>query len=792
MKISEAWLREWVNPSLTTDALCTALTMSGFEVESADAVAAPFTNVVIGQVKTVVKHPQADKLHLCEVDAGSAGLLKIVCGAENVRPDIKVPVALIGAQLPNDLIIKAAKIRGEDSSGMLCSARELGLAEESNGLLILPDDAPLGKNIREYMQLDDTAIDISITPNRGDCLSARGMSREIGAITNTAVHAVKIIEAVKKSRDVIPVTVTDTSGCPHYVGRIIRHVKADSPTPMWMKERLRRSGLRSIHFIVDVTNYVMLELGQPMHAFDLQKVQHGIEVRLSKNGETLELLDGIKVTLDDKTLVIADDKNPLAIAGVMGGLSSGVTLTTQDIFLESAFFTPSVVAKQRQQYQLNSDSAYRFERGVDPAIQKMAIERATALIVEIAGGEPGPLIEACTHESLPKKREIRLSDERISQLLGYSVPSVDVKRILTALGLSCKREADKWSVMPPTWRFDVSIPEDIIEEIARLYGFDKIPMTPMSGDLCLSVPVKEAEDYLPFRQTFADLGFHEVISYSFIDKNMQTLLAPDEPFRELANPITAEMSVMRTTLWAGLLQTLIYNTSRQQQRVKIYEIGACFHPDTKGMRQSMHFAGVMSGTAYPYQWGVTERAADFYDLKGAIDNLFIRVFPNAEMIYKPAEHPALHPGQTAEIFLNGAKIGIIGALHPLILQKLDVKEAVFVFDIDLSALPAITQKSSASISRFPEIRRDLAILVDQTIPAAQIQDTIKGSAGDWLKECFIFDVYQGKGIAPGMKSVALGMILQHPARTLVDEEVVELTDRVMTALKGQLGAELRS
>lgn len=792
MKISEAWLREWVNPSLTTEALCKALTMSGFEVESADPVAASFTSVVVGQVKTVVKHPQADKLNLCEVDAGQSALLKIVCGAENVRPGIKVPVALIGAQLPNDLTIKAAKIRGEDSSGMLCSALELGLAEESHGLLILPDDAPLGKNIREYLQLDDVTIDISITPNRGDCLSARGMSREVGAITNTAVQAVKIIEAVKKSRDVIPVTVSDTAGCPHYVGRIIRHVKADADTPMWMKERLRRSGLRSIHFIVDVTNYVMLELGQPMHAFDLQKIQQGIDVRVSKNGETIELLDGTKVKLDDKTLVIADHESPLAIAGVMGGLTSGVTLTTQDIFLESAFFTPSVVAKQRQFYQLNSDSAYRFERGVDPAIQKIAMERATALIVEIAGGEAGPLIEVCTHETLPKKREIRLSDDRIAQLLGYAVPSVEVKRILTALGLSCKREADKWSVMPPTWRFDISIPEDIIEEIARLYGFDKIPMTPMNGDLCLTVPVKEAEAYLPIRQTFADLGFHEVISYSFIDKNLQTLLAPGQPFRELTNPITAEMSVMRTTLWAGLLQTLIYNTSRQQQRVKLFEIGSCFHPETKGMRQSMRFAGVIAGTAYPYQWGVTERTADFYDLKGAIDNLFIRVFPNAVMSYQPAEHPALHPGQTAEIFLNGSKIGIIGALHPLVLQNLDVKEAVFVFDIDLSALPETTKNPSRDISRFPEIRRDLAILVNQTIPAAQIQDTIKGSAGDWLKECFIFDVYQGKGIAPGLKSVALGMILQHPTRTLVDEEVVQLTDRVVQALKGQLGAELRS
>lgn len=792
MKISEAWLREWVNPALSTEDLCNALTMSGFEVEEAARVAAPFTNVVVGEVKSTAKHPQADKLQVCEVDAGQSALLKIVCGAENVRAGIKVPVALVGAQLPNDLTIKAAKLRGEDSFGMLCSARELGLAEESSGLFILPDDAPIGKNIREYMQLDDVTIDISITPNRGDCLSVRGITREIGAMTNVNVVPVKIVEAVKKIRDVIPVTVAEPNACPHYVGRIIRHVKADATTPMWMKERLQRSGLRSIHFIVDVANYVMLELGQPMHAFDLQKIQQSIHVRLSKQDETLELLDGTKVTLDDKTLVIADHQTPLAIAGVMGGIASSVTLTTQDIFLESAFFTPAVVARQRQAYQLNSDSAYRYERGVDPAIQKLALERATTLITDIAGGEAGPLIEVCTHETLPKKREIRLSDDRISQLLGYNVSSVEVKRILTALGFQCKREADKWTIMPPAWRFDVSIPEDIIEEIARLYGFDKIPMTPMSGELRLTSPVKEAETFSNLRQALADLGFHEIISYSFIDKKLQMLLAPDQPYRELANPITAEMSVMRTTLWAGLLQTLIYNTARQQHRVKIFEVGSCFHPHENKLRQSMHLAGVITGSMQPYQWGITDRAADFYDLKGALDNLLIRVFPNALIQYQASHQSALHPGQTADILLNGNKIGVIGALHPQILQELDVKQAVFAFDIDLSALPESVETPARHISRFPEIRRDLAFLVDQTIPAAVIQDTIKGIAGDWLKECFIFDVYQGKGIMPGKKSVAMGMILQHPTRTLVDDEVIVLTDRVVQALKGQLGAELRS
>lgn len=793
MKISEKWLREWVNPNLDRDALCSALTMAGLEVDDASPVAAPFSGVVVGAILRSYQHPSADNLHVCKVSVGnSSALLNIVCGADNIKEGMKVPVAIAGAVLPNDLVIQPTKIRGIDSEGMLCSARELGMSDDGAGLMALPAEAPAGKDLREYLLLDDSVMDVSITPNRGDCLSVRGLAREVSAITSIPMVPVKIIEAVKKGRDVIPVNIIETSACPHYVGRVIRNVKMDADTPVWMRERLRRSGIRSIHPVVDVTNYVMLELGQPMHAFDLNKIHDAIEVRLSKKGEKIALLDGSVQDLDDQTLVIADRKHPLAIAGVMGGLDSSVTLLTQDIFLESAYFTPAVIARQRQFYNLNSDSAYRYERGVDPVLQKQAIERATALILEIAGGEAGLVVETSSHDGLNKKREIRLSDGKITQLLGMPVSSVDVKRILTALGFVCRRESDKWIVVPPTWRFDISLPEDVIEEIARLYGYDKIPMQPMTGILNVAHDIVEGDSYSRFRYGMSALGFHEILAYSFIDQKLQSLLDPNETSRELLNPITAEMSVMRTNLWGGLITTLAYNKSRQQHRVKLFEIGSCFITRGGELRQIPKLGGLIAGPLYPEQWGVDSRPVDFYDLKGAVNTLLNSIYPGETIEYQPDSHPALHPGQTAAVSLGGRKVGLMGALHPSIQQNLDLKDRVFVFEMDLSVLHKPAKTTYTDISRFPEIRRDLAILVNETIPALVIQDTIRSVAGDWLKECFIFDVYQGKGVTPGLKSVALALILQHPSRTLVDEEVVALTDRVVQALKEQLGAELRS
>lgn len=793
MKISENWLREWVNPHMDRDALCSALTMAGLEVEEAAPVAKEFSGVVVGAVLRSYQHPDAARLTVCKVSVGNnSPLLNIVCGADNVKEGMKVAVAVVGAKLPDGTTIIQAKIRGIDSDGMLCSAKELGMAEESSGIISLPMDAPVGKDVRQYLQLDDCVIDVSITPNRGDCLSVRGLAREVGAIANIPMVPVKVIESLKKNRDAIPVNIINTSACPHYVGRIIRNVKVDLSTPVWMMERLRRGGIRSINPVVDITNYVMLELGQPMHAFDLNKIQGGIEVRLSQKGEKIALLDGTTQLLDDQTLVIADKKHALAIAGVMGGLDSSVTLLTQDVFLESAYFSPSVVARQRQYYNLNSDSAYRYERGVDPAIQRQAIERATALILEIAGGEAGIIIEASSHEAIPKKREIRLSDGKITQLLGISISSVDVKRILTALGFVCRRESDKWIVVPPTWRFDISIPEDVIEEIARLYGYDKIPLQPMSCVLDPASKAEEGKSWDEIRSSFSSLGFHEIISYSFIDKKLQQKLDPDLSGVELLNPITAEMGAMRTNLWGGLLNTLVYNKSRQQQRLKLFEIGTVFLNREDGLHQPMKLGALISGPMFPDQWGEKARNADFYDLKGCVDSVLGGMYPGQSIQYQVDSHAALHPGQTAAIYMNKQKIGLVGGLHPSLLQEMDLKDRVYLLELDLALMPQPVRSSPRPISRFPEIRRDLAILVDQTIPALVIQDTIKVVAGDWLKECFIFDVYQGKGVEPGLKSVTLAMVLQHPDRTLVDEEVAALTDRVVQALKEQLGAELRS
>ncbi len=635
----------------------------------------------------------------------------------------------------------------------------------------------------------EPVFDISITPNRGDCLSIRGIAREVAALTRTPLTPISISPVPAAHQEILPVTVSDPSGCPHYVGRIIRQVKVDQPTPAWLQERLQQSGISLINPIVDVTNYVMLELGQPMHAFDLNKIKKGIVIRQSKAGEKITLLDGSEKVLDDKTLLIADYTKPLVIAGVMGGMDSGVTSLTQDIFLESAYFTPPAVARQRQYYNLNSDSSYRFERGVDPAIQREAIERATQLILEITGGIAGPIIEETSQKDLPKPRTISLSPEKITVLLGFSIPEKEVEAIFTALAFSWKKEKNHWQVDVPSYRSDLAIAEDLIEEIARIHGYDKIPTHPIEANLFTSHAAENAPDTYDLRQAFSHQGYHEIISYSFVDKKLQALLDPQEVPRELLNPISADMAVMRTNLWPGLVNTLLYNKSRQQHRVRLFEIGMCFLTKGPELVQQLKLGGLITGLAQKEQWGEPGREADFFDLKGSLENIY-------PFTFKPDTHPALHPGQTAGIYYQTHKIGILGALHPAVTQALNLPPRVFVFELDAIWLRAQLQKMDHKrfheVSKFPEIRRDIAILVNQTIPSEEIQATIRKVAGDWLKESFIFDVYAGKGVPPGLKSIALALILQHPSRTLVDDEVAALMDRVVRTLKDQLGAELRS
>lgn len=792
MKISELWLREWANPKITREELSSLLTMGGLEVEEYAPVAEKIKGVIVGKVLNVEKHPEADRLNICEVDIGKKKHLNIVCGASNVKTSMKVPVAMLGAKLPNKPPLAAATIRGVPSQGMLCSASEIGLSEESAGLLELPQNAPIGEDINEYFQLDDYFIDISITPNRGDCLSVRGMARDVAALAKTKLKPILIKKAKSTIKDKLPISIDAKAACPHYVGRVIRNVKADLQTPVWLKERLRRSGLRSINPIVDVTNYVMLELGQPMHAFDLNTITKGIKVRHSKKGEKIALLDGSEKTLNDETLIIADHQKPLAIAGVMGGLDSSVTLLTTDILLESAYFSSKVIAKQRQHYGLNSDSAYRFERGVDPTIQLEAIERATQLILASVGGNAGPVIEVSSQTHLPKKLSVLLPIEKVEQVLGVNIPEKKIEAFFNSLGFKWKREKKAWRVNIPAYRFDLTIAEDLIEEIARLYGYDNIPIHTLSANLSGQKIPEEATDLQGIREALRDQGFHEIISYSFVDEKLQKQLDPEQTPRKLLNPITADMTVMRTNLWPGLINTYLYNKSRQQHRIRLFEIGACFTSKGNKLMQEQKIAGLISGLILPEQWGSVSRESDFFDLKGDIENLLGISLNKSELVFQVDSHPALHPGQTASIYYQDKKLGFLGALHPTITQALDISDKVFVFELDVNAITIQKSSISTEISKFPEIRRDLAILVKQTIPAKDIQDTIKLCAGDWLKDVFIFDVYQGKGVTPEHKSVALGLILQHPSRTLVDDEVAELIVRVIETLKGNLGAVLRS
>lgn len=792
MKCSESWLREWVNPELTREKLTDMLTMAGLELEEIAPVAKDFSGVVIGQILKIEKHPEADRLNICDVIIGQTTPLKIVCGAPNVKVGMRIPVAQIGAVLPGDLTIKHTAIRGVASEGMLCSASELGLSDDQSGLMELSEDAQLGMDLRNYLHLNDHTIDLSITPNRGDCLSVRGVAREIAAVTHTPLKPLDVSSVLPVNDELRAVSIKAKSACPHYVGRVIRNVKADLQTPIWLKERLRRSGVRSISPIVDVTNYVMLELGQPMHAFDLNKINKNIVVRFSKQGERIVLLDGTIQDLDDATLIIADAKNPLAIAGVMGGLDSSVTLLTTDIFLESAFFTPEVIAKQRQRYGLNSDSSYRFERGVDPTIQLEAIERATRLIIDIVGGEAGPATQVMSKSDLPKRKPVTLTKTKLQSYLGTHIADADVERIFSSLGFTFTSKKNAWVVTIPAYRFDVSLPEDLIEEVARIYGYDHIPTQPIRAALQANTTKETSQDLQGLRQALCHSGYHEVITYSFVDKTLQALLEPAEEARSLLNPMTSEMEVMRTNLWSGLVNTLIYNKSRQQHRVRLFEIGKVFLTRGETLHQLPRIAGLMTGLVEAEQWGMPAREADFYDLKGDIENILGLTHPITELEYKPESHPALHPGQSAGIYYKGQKLGIFGALHPSVLEHLDINGKVYVFELDLMLMEQAPAHQLNEISRFPEIRRDIALLVNGTIPAKQIQDTIREVAGDWLKDVFVFDVYQGKGITPGQKSIALAMILQHSARTLVDDEINDLMSRVISALKGHLGAELRS
>ncbi len=790
MRFSEKWLRDWVNPKLTTEELVAQITMAGLEVDSFEPVAGVFSGVVVAEILSAEPHPDASKLQVCSVDAGGVKL-QIVCGAANARPGIKVPCATVGAVLPGDFKIKKAKLRGVESNGMLCAAAELGLAEQSEGLLELPQNAPIGEDIRAYLALDDVAIEVDLTPNRGDCLGVAGLAREVGVLNRQTVNAVHFVEAVQSIDDTFPVSVQAKSACPRYLGRVIRGVDLQRPTPIWMVERLRRSGIRSIDAVVDVTNYVLLELGQPMHAFDLAKLHGGICVRMAEQGESLTLLDGQTIELNNETLVIADQQKALAIAGIMGGEGSGVNTETQDLFLECAFFDPIAIAGKARNYGLHTDSSHRYERGVDFELQHHAMERATRLLQEIVGGKAGPVVEVVSNEDLPHLPSIQLRKDRISRVLGCAIPEADVEDILTRLGMDTVVTQSGWHIVPPSYRFDIRIEEDLIEELGRVWGYNQLPTTMPVLEACSAKREEVMIPLMRFKQLLVDRGYQEVITYSFVDKQILKLITPDQESISLANPISAEMSDMRTSLWPGLLKTALYNLNRQQSRLQLFEAGMIFKPGADGLQQIDHIAGLICGGADNESWFGKSRSVDFYDVKGDVESLLLLSGGSQCYRFEAGEHPALHPGQTAAVYAGEKAIGYVGALHPSVQKTLDIPQKVYLFELVLSDIQRNRLPKFQELSRFPEVRRDFAVIVDEKISAQAILQNVQEIAGSLLTDLVLFDVYQGDNLGAGKKSIAFGITLQDSTRTLQDEDIAPLVERMISSLKETFNVTLR-
>jgi phenylalanyl-tRNA synthetase beta chain len=791
MKISEQWLREWVNPQVDTEALGHQLTMAGLEIEAIEAVAGDFSGVIVAEILQADPHPDADKLQVCRVDTGS-GEVQIVCGAANARAGLKAPLATVGGILPGDFKIKKAKLRGIESEGMLCAEAELELSEASDGLMELAADAPVGADIRDYLGLDDKVLELGLTPNRADCLGVRGVAREVGLLNECPVQEVPFAPVAAAIDEVFPVELQAPDRCPHFTGRIVRGVDVSRPSPLWMQEKLRRGGLRSIDAIVDVTNYVMLELGQPMHAFDLDKLEGGIIVRTAQQGEKLELLDGSELELADDNLVIADHSGAAALAGIMGGAKSAVSTDTKNLFLEVAFFTPHLIAGKARAYGMHTDASHRFERGVDFELQVQAMERATALLLDIVGGEAGPVNEQTVVEALPPRPDVTLRGARIEKLLGVRIEPSEVERILTGLGLGLTANEDGWVCSVPSWRFDIAIEADLLEELARVYGYNRLPVSHVHGDLV--IPARE-EAKVSIRQLKRHLvarGYREAITYSFVEPKLQRLFDPSLEPVTLANPISADMSVMRTSLLPGLVGTALRNINRQQGRVRVFESGQRFVPDDSGLRQIQTLSMVLTGGRAPESWAADSAAVDFYDLKGDLQSLLALSNSYEEFSFAADQRDGLHPGQTASVTRKGQVVGYIGALHPSVSAELGLDAPLYACELDLDAVLEGQLPSYVELSKYPEIRRDLAFIVDQGVPVGELLAAVRGAAGSYLTDLTLFDVYTGKGIDPKRKSLAIGLTFRDQKRTLGDEDVNPTMGQVIDLLEKNYNAELRS
>jgi phenylalanyl-tRNA synthetase beta chain len=793
VKFSEAWLREWVNPDLEHDDFMQQLTMAGLEVDGVEPVAESFSGVVVGLVESCEPHPDADKLSVCTVFDGDERV-QVVCGAPNVRADLVTAFAKVGAVLPDNFKIKKAKLRGAESNGMLCSAAELGLGDDHDGIIELPSEWQVGEDLTQIMQLDDVTVDLDLTPNRGDCLSMKGLAREVGVLNNLPV-VYPVVEAVPAVHDAsFSVELADPAGCPRYLGRVIRGIDLSRSTPHWMQEKLRRCGLRSIDPAVDVTNYVLIELGQPMHAFDLEKLSGGIVVRRAESGEKLVLLDGQEVDLDVDTLLITDDTGPIAIAGVMGGERSGVQPDTQDLFLECAFFAPIIIAGTARRYGLHTDASHRYERGVDFELQSAAMERATQLLLDIVGGEAGPVVETSIDEHLPKLEPVQLRQQRLESLLGISIEAAQVDEAFTRLGFDVvdRQQSDAgvtWQILPPSHRFDIALEADLVEEVCRIYGYNNIPVKHPTTDLKLRSVALEEQPQAVLKAHLADLGFQEVITYSFVDPKLQDLLDPTVSPAVLENPMSSDQSAMRTNLLSGLVETALANRARQIDSVKLFEMGLTFVPEADAMRQELILGGLMWGRRHSEAWHADSASIDYFDIKGVLDSILASTGLTG-ISFARGEDRVLHPGQSADVMRDGVKCGRVGRLHPEVEGKLGM-EGLFVFELTAAIALQRPLRAHGGISKYPSVRRDLAIVVERSVTAAEVEKAVRDTLGTILVDFRLFDVYEGKGIDSNEKSLALGLTLQSQNATLTDEEIGQHAQAALNALENAVKARLR-
>ena len=791
MKIAESWLREWVDPELNTDELGHQLTMLGHEVDGIEMEGVGIADVVIAEVVECGKHPDADKLSVCKVSDGGSELIDIVCGAPNVRQGMKTPLAKPGVKLPNGMKLRKAKIRGVVSNGMLCSAVELGLGDESDGIMELPADAAVGEPLVDFLSLPDAVIDLDLTPNRGDCFSILGIARDVSALTGAALQSATLPSVAATIEATQAVELIEPAGCPRFAGRVIRGIDPAAKSPVWMVERLRRAGLRGISPVVDITNYVMLELGQPLHAYDAALLRGPIRPRLAKTGEKVTLLDDKEIELRDDTLVITDDNGPIGIAGIMGGLSTAVSDTTTDVFFEAAFWPPDFMAGRARNYGMHTDASLRFERGVDPAGQDRAVERATQLLLDISGGDAGPMVVESSPEHLPKREPIVLRRSRLAQLLGLEIDDAQVTRILESLQLDVRVMDAGWTVIAPSHRFDIEYEVDLIEEVARIHGYDAIPETTLSAQSPLETVTESRIEVERAAATLIGRDYQEVVTYSFIDPDANRKFTGADSELVLSNPISSELSVMRASLWPGLVAAASANLARQQDRVRLFEASRSYHGTLDAHEEIVRIAGLATGPVAAEQWGRKSESVDFFDVKCDVEALLSLVGDVSDIRFKTTEHPALQPGQAAEILRGDVVIGVIGKLHPRLAKDYDLKKAAYVFELDAAKALASAAPSAEPVSRFPAIRRDIAVIVDDHISAAELVDAVAAASPQLIRDVRIFDIYTGERIEAGRKSVAIGLILQETSRTLTDDDADTAMAAAIAKLEDKFAAELR-